>query len=105
MAELTKRERMQMDRTGMPIRDPGTRVGDFDEVTLGYTSAMAVLEASRCLNCTHPVCVAGCPVGVRIGDFVRLVAEGDIAGAAAVIHDDNVLPSVCGRVCPQEIQC
>jgi glutamate synthase (NADPH) small chain len=105
MAELTKRERMQMDRTGMPIRGPGTRVGDFDEVTLGYTSAMAVLEASRCLNCTHPVCVEGCPVGVRIGDFVRLVADGDIAGAAAVIHEDNVLPSVCGRVCPQEIQC
>ena len=105
MAELTKRERMQMDRTGMPIREPGTRVGDFDEVTFGYTSAMAVLEASRCLNCTHPVCVDGCPVGVRIGDFLRLVADGDIAGAAAVIHDDNVLPSVCGRVCPQEIQC
>ena len=105
MAELTKRERMQMDRTEMPIRDPGTRVGDFDEVTLGYTSAMAILEASRCLNCTHPVCVEGCPVGVRIGDFVRLVADGDIAGAAAVIHEDNVLPSVCGRVCPQEIQC
>jgi glutamate synthase (NADPH/NADH) small chain len=105
VGEPTKRERMQMPRTPMPTRDPGTRASTFDEVALGYTGALAVLEASRCLNCAKPVCVEGCPVGVRIDEFVALVAAGDVAGAAAVIHEDNVLPSVCGRVCPQEIQC
>lgn len=105
MAELSKRERMAMDRTAMPSRDPAVRATDFDEVSLGYTSALAVLEASRCLNCRRPVCVDGCPVGVRIDEFVRLVAAGDTAAAADVIREDNVLPSVCGRVCPQEAQC
>lgn len=105
MAELSKRERMHMDRTPVPLRDPAERVSDFDEVSLGYASGLAVLEASRCLNCTKQVCIEGCPVGVRIGDFIRLVADEDFAGAAAVIHEDNVLPSVCGRVCPQEAQC
>jgi glutamate synthase (NADPH/NADH) small chain len=105
MAELTKRERMRMERTPVPTRDPVDRRLDFDEVTTGYTSGLAVLEASRCLNCTRPVCVEGCPVGVRIDEFVRLVADGDIAGAASVIRTDNVLPAICGRVCPQEMQC
>jgi glutamate synthase (NADPH/NADH) small chain len=105
MTELSKRDRMRMERTPVPLRDPGDRVKDFDEVSLGYASGLAVLEASRCLNCTRQVCVDGCPVGVRIGDFIQLVADGDFPGAAAVIHEDNVLPSVCGRVCPQEVQC
>jgi glutamate synthase (NADPH/NADH) small chain len=105
MAERTKRERMKMDRTPVPTREPHDRRRDFEEVTIGYTSGLAVLEASRCLNCARPVCIDGCPVGVRIDEFVRLVAEGDIAGAASVISEDNVLPAVCGRVCPQELQC
>ncbi len=105
MAELSKRVRMAMERTAMPTRDPHDRAADFDEVSLGYTSALAVLEASRCLNCRRPVCVEGCPVGVRIDEFVRLVADGDFGRAAEVIREDNVLPSVCGRVCPQESQC
>jgi glutamate synthase (NADPH) small chain len=105
MGELSKRERMAMDRTPIGVRDPGERIGDFDEVSLGYTSGLAILEASRCLNCTRPVCIDGCPVGVRIDEFVKLVAAGDIEGAAAVIQRDNVLPAVCGRVCPQESQC
>ncbi|MGI9529637.1 MAG: NAD(P)-binding protein, partial [Acidimicrobiia bacterium] len=105
MAERTKRERMAMERTPIPIRDPQERSGSFDEVNLGYTSAMAVLEASRCLNCKRPVCIDGCPVGVRIDEFVALVAHGRFAEAAAVVHDDNPLPAVCGRVCPQEAQC
>ena len=94
-----------MDRTPVPTREPHDRRRDFEEVTIGYTSGLAVLEASRCLNCARPVCIDGCPVGVRIDEFVRLVAEGDIAGAASVISEDNVLPAVCGRVCPQELQC
>jgi glutamate synthase (NADPH/NADH) small chain len=105
MPELTKRERMKMDRTEMPMRDAGHRATDFDEVNLGYTSAMAVLEASRCLECKRPVCIDGCPVGIQIDDFIRHVAQGDIASAAAVIHKDNLFAAICGRVCPQESQC
>jgi glutamate synthase (NADPH/NADH) small chain len=105
MPELTKRERMKMDRAEMPMRDPDARAADFAEVNLGYTSAMAVLEASRCLECKHPVCIDGCPVGIQIDDFIRHVARGDITSAAAVIHEDNLFPAICGRVCPQESQC
>lgn len=105
MPELTKRERMKMDRTAMPMRDAFERAVDFDEVNSGYTTEMAMLEASRCLECKRPVCVDGCPVGIRIKDFIVLVAVGDTSGAAAVILEDNALPAVCGRVCPQESQC
>ena len=105
MADLTKRERMAMERTAMPVRPPSVRADDFDEVSLGYVRGLAILEASRCLNCKRPVCVEGCPVGVRIDEFIRLVAAGDTAAAAEVIASDNVLPAICGRVCPQEIQC
>lgn len=103
--ELTKRERMAMERTGMPTRPADERADDFGEVNLGYTSGLAVLEASRCLNCTRPKCVEGCPVGVQIEAFISAVASGDFATAADVIRTDNALPGVCGRVCPQEAQC
>ncbi|RLE16268.1 MAG: glutamate synthase (NADPH), homotetrameric [Actinobacteria bacterium] len=96
---------MKMERTDMPMRDACDRATDFEEVNLGYTSAMAVLEASRCIECKRAVCIDGCPVGIRIDDFLRYVAEGDIASAAAVIHEDNLFPAICGRVCPQESQC
>ncbi len=105
MAEFSKRERMALDRTPMPVRNPTERRGDFDEVNLGFTSELAMLEASRCLDCKRPVCIEGCPVGVRINDFLGAVAAGDFAGAADVIRSDNALPGVCGRVCPQETQC
>ncbi len=103
--ELTKRERMAMERTAMPARPAAERGQDFDEVNIGYTSGLAVLEASRCLNCTRAKCVEGCPVGVQIESFIRAVASGDFATAADVIRADNALPAVCGRVCPQEAQC
>lgn len=96
---------MAMERTEMPVRDPEERSRDFEEVNLGYASGLAVLEASRCLNCNRPVCIEGCPVGVRIDDFIRAVAQGDFSSAADIIRDDNALPGVCGRVCPQEAQC
>ncbi len=105
MAELSKRERMAMSRTQMPTRDPAGRAATFDEVNLGFNTGLAVLEASRCLNCKRATCVEGCPVGVRIDAFVAHVAAGDISAAAAVVRDDNALPGVCGRVCPQEAQC
>lgn len=94
-----------MERVRPRLRPAASRSQDFGEVSLGLTSSMAVIEASRCLECAKPVCVEGCPVGVRIDEFVRCVAHGDISGAARIIHDDNVLPGVCGRVCPQELQC
>jgi glutamate synthase (NADPH/NADH) small chain len=89
----------------MPERDGRQRSLDFDEVNIGYTEQLAILEASRCLQCARPVCVEGCPVGVRIGDFVAAVAEGRFDEASRIVADDNSLPAICGRVCPQENQC
>lgn len=94
-----------MDRTGMPERPGRERATTFDEVNLGFTDELAMLEASRCLRCPHPKCIEGCPVGVRIDEFIIAVADGDFAGAARIVGEDNSLPAVCGRVCPQESQC
>lgn len=102
---LTRRERMSIPRQEMPERDPEDRATDFDEVNLGFTADLAVVEASRCIECRRPTCVAGCPVGIRIDEFVGAVANADFAGAADVIRRDSSLPAICGRVCPQEIQC
>ena len=89
----------------MPVQDPQVRAQNFEEVALGYTPEIAREEAARCLQCRHRPCVSGCPVGVRIPDFIARVAEGDFAGAYRVIRENNALPAVCGRVCPQESQC
>ena len=88
-AEPTRRERMKMPRTPMPERDGRLRSLDFDEVNLGYTDQLAILEANRCLHCARPVCVDGCPVGVRIGDFVAAVAEERFDDAARIVSEDN----------------
>ena len=87
------------------VRDAAVRARSFDEVNLGLTAQMAQLEAMRCLECKRPKCVEGCPVGIQIDEFVKLVAEGSIDAAAAVVQRDNLLPAICGRVCPQENQC
>jgi len=89
----------------MPEQDPQVRAKNFQEVPLGYTPEQAREEASRCLQCKKPSCVAGCPVNVAIPEFVRLIAEGKFAEAARKIKETNCLPAVCGRVCPQETQC
>ena len=89
----------------MPTRDADERRKDFSEVELGYTERVAVLEAERCLSCKHQPCVSGCPVNVRIPDFIGKIKEGDFDGAYAVISESSSLPAVCGRVCPQEKQC
>ena len=94
-----------MARTAMPERPARARAVTFEEVNLGFTDQLAVLEASRCLRCPHAKCIEGCPVGVRIDEFVIAVAEGDFERAAEVVAQDNSLPAVCGRVCPQESQC
>ncbi len=96
---------MKIGRTAMPEQDPKVRATNFDEVALGYTAEMAAAEASRCLNCKTKPCVSGCPVNVRIPEFISKVAEGDIEGAYKIIKSTSSLPAVCGRVCPQETQC
>ena len=89
----------------MPEQAPGERVKNFDEVPIGYDAETAILEASRCIQCKKPGCMAGCPVDVKIPEFVKLIAEGDFLAAAKTLKATNSLPAVCGRVCPQEDQC
>jgi len=105
MPTLTNKERMKIPRQKMPEQDPQARAANFQEVTLGFTEELAKQEALRCLQCPKPTCVAGCPVGIKINEFIRLVAEGDYGAAVAKIKMDNILPAICGRVCPQEEQC
>ena len=86
-------------------QEPAVRATNFEEVCYGYNAEEAQLEASRCLNCKNPRCVAACPVNINIPAFIQQVAEGDYAAAAGIIAEDSSLPSICGRVCPQENQC
>lgn len=92
-------------RIPMAEQGPKTRARNFQEVPLGYTPGEAIEEASRCLHCKRPLCQEGCPVGVDIRSFVALIKEGKFLEASASIKETNALPAVCGRVCPQEIQC
>ncbi|MBE6841794.1 MAG: NADPH-dependent glutamate synthase [Ruminococcus sp.] len=96
---------MSLNKVQMPEQDPKVRARNFDEVTLGYTPEMAMKEAGRCLNCKTKPCVTGCPVSVRIPEFIEKVAAGDFHAAYEIIKSTNALPAVCGRVCPQENQC
>ncbi|MBQ7870925.1 MAG: FAD-dependent oxidoreductase, partial [Oscillospiraceae bacterium] len=96
---------MTMTKTPMPEQDPNVRNKNFKEVSLGYTAEMAVEEAKRCLQCKNPLCVTGCPVNIRIPEFIAKVAEGDFQAAYEVITSTNALPALSGRVCPQESQC
>ena len=96
---------MRLDKNPMPEQAPDIRNKNFQEVALGYTAEMAIDEAKRCLGCKNKPCVSGCPVNVRIPEFISLVAEGKFAEAAAVVKSTNSLPAICGRVCPQETQC
>ncbi len=89
----------------MPEQEPQIRAHNFLEVPTGYTMKMAQEEATRCLQCKKPSCVAGCPVGVDIPGFIDLIAQGDMTGAIRNLWTKNALPAVCGRVCPQEVQC
>jgi glutamate synthase (NADPH/NADH) small chain len=89
----------------MPEQPPKVRTQNFLEVPLGYTPEMAQAEAARCIQCKKPGCVAGCPVGVQIPEFLKLLRDGDFAAAAQKVKETNALHAVCGRVCPQESQC
>ena len=96
---------MSLTKVPMPEQDPNVRNKNFLEVAMGYTEEMAMEEASRCLNCKHKPCVSGCPVNVRIPEFVAKVAEGKFEEAYEIITSTNSLPAISGRVCPQENQC
>lgn len=92
-------------RNEMPTRSPDKRKHDFQEVAIGYSEEQALAEANRCLNCKVPKCVEGCPVETPIPRFIQALKKGDYKEAASIIKEKNSLPAVCGRVCPQEVQC
>ena len=96
---------MRLDKNPMPEQAPEVRNKNFLEVTSGYTEEMAVDEAQRCLNCKNKPCMEGCPVSVKIPEFLSFMKDGDSEGAYQKIKETNALPAVCGRVCPQEKQC
>ena len=95
----------RIPRQEMPVRPPDVRNKDFNEVATGFTAELALIEAKRCLQCPKQPCVDGCPVSVDITGFIHLITEGDFIAAAQKIKETNLLPAVCGRVCPQEEQC
>jgi glutamate synthase (NADPH/NADH) small chain len=96
---------MQPNKTPIPEQDPILRGKNFQEVALGYTEELAKNEAARCLNCKTRPCVKGCPVGVDIPEFINRINADDMQGAYQILREDNSLPAICGRVCPQESQC
>lgn len=100
-----RKDAHKQPRVHMPQRGATERRRDWAEVPTGYTAELARQEAIRCLQCKNPLCVAGCPVGIDIPAFIKLIEDGDYIGAARKIKETNSLPAVCGRVCPQEDQC
>jgi glutamate synthase (NADPH/NADH) small chain len=102
---LTLKERMKVPRQQMPEQEAAQRSSTFTEVNLGYSPELARQEALRCLECAKVTCMQRCPVGVKVKEFVQMIVAGDFAGAVAKIREDNVLPAITGRVCPQEDHC
>lgn len=102
---LANRDRIKLPRQHMPEQPAETRSKQFTEVNTGYSTELARQEALRCLECAKPTCTDHCPVGVKVREFVQLIVDGDFLAAAAKIREDNVLPAVTGRVCPQEDHC
>src|SRR5947209_3043285 len=102
---LSNKDRMKVPRQAMLEQPAEQRAQNFTEVNLGYSPELARQEALRCLECAKPTCTDQCPVGVKVKDFVQLIVDGDFLAAAAKIREDNVLPAITGRVCPQEDHC
>jgi len=100
-----KEKKEKLPRHKMPEQDPKVRIHNYNEVPIGYSEETAMKEASRCIQCKKPGCRTGCPVGVDIPAFIKLIAEGKFIEAAWKLKEDSALPAVCGRVCPQEDQC
>jgi len=105
LTALKAPQRMKIPRQQMGMQDPSVRIHNFQEVNLGFTRDQAKLEAARCLQCKKPACIEGCPVGIDIPGFIREIALDNATAAAMVLKASSSLPSVCGRVCPQEKQC
>ena len=105
MNVLPLKERMKILRTHMPELDPAVRSRNFEEVNQGLPIADALTEASRCIECAKPGCIVDCPVGVKVKEVIALICAGDYLAAAAKLREDNSLPAITGRVCPQENQC
>ena len=103
--KLSTKQRLQINRQKMTEQEPLIRNANFEEVNLGLPEKVALLEAERCLLCKDPKCITGCPVGVSIPRFIELLSQGKVAEAAHCLLNDNALPAVTGRVCPQETQC
>jgi glutamate synthase (NADPH/NADH) small chain len=103
--ELKPADRYKIPPQDMPAQDPVKRRRNVNEVATGYTEAQARLEAMRCLQCKNAPCIQGCPVQIRIQDFIAAIAECDFKRALDIIKENSLLPAVCGRVCPQEVQC
>jgi len=102
---LSAKERSNLPRVKMPEMEPRDRILGFKEVNVGLTEDAAVLESQRCLDCSTPSCISGCPVNIDIPGFIKLIEKKDFLAAARKLKETNALPAVCGRVCPQEIQC
>ena len=102
---MKPKDRLKIPPTDMPEQDPAVRVRNVEEVPLGYTAEMAMTEAKRCLQCKTPFCVEGCPVGIDIPAFIQFIEDGDFPAAIRKMKETNLLPAICGRVCPQEEQC
>ncbi|MBN2357620.1 NADPH-dependent glutamate synthase [candidate division KSB1 bacterium] len=102
---MNAKERLQIPPQSMPEQEPHVRIHNQQEVPLGFTPELAVKEAQRCLQCRKAPCIAGCPVSIDIPKFIKMIEDGDFKGALAKIKERNMLPAICGRVCPQEEQC
>jgi glutamate synthase (NADPH/NADH) small chain len=102
---MKAKERTDIPRVKMPEEDPHFRATNSNEVNLGLTREMALTEAKRCLDCANPTCITGCPVNINIPKFIKRIEQGEFLDAAKVLKETNTLPAVCGRVCPQEVQC
>ena len=105
MARKRTIRNIPQERTPVRELDPGRRIKNFEEVNRGYTEGEAILESERCLLCADPKCIAGCPVNINIPDFIQKIGQKDYRAAYDIIAETNLLPAVCGRVCPQETQC
>ncbi len=102
---LKTKDRIKIPVMEMPSQDPEIRSHNLDEVAIGYTTEEAIVEAMRCTQCPKQTCISNCPVNINIPLFVKYVAEGEFQKAADVIKESSMLPAICGRVCPQEVQC
>jgi len=103
--DMKNKERTQLERVSMTEQDADKRNKDFTEVNSGLTEEEARMEARRCLDCVNPTCITGCPVNINIPKFIKRLEQGDLLESARVLKETNTLPAVCGRVCPQEVQC